>query len=89
MYQKPVADLIHLKLDDTYEFHISIAYSMELFSEKEKEEAQKFFNELKDMYATNFPPILIDHPIYALYNDKSYFRECNLGRKNLGYFNID
>lgn len=89
MYQKPVADLIHLKLDDTYEFHISIAYSMELFSEKEKEEAQKFFNELKDMYATNFPPILIDNPIYALYNDKSYFRECNLGRKNLGYFNID
>lgn len=62
---------------------------MELFSEKEKEEAQKFFNELKDTYVTNFPPILIDNPIYALYNDMSYFRECNLGRKNLGYFNID
>lgn len=83
-FRRKISEQVSLKLDESYVFHISISYTMEPLTETEKETAEAFFTRLQKRYQVSFPVLVIDQPIFALYNDMSEFRDYKLGRKNLG-----
>ncbi|MCT4686697.1 DUF1868 domain-containing protein [Vallitalea sp.] len=85
-YIENVSNAIGMKLNEDYKFHISIAYLMDNLTDEEVEEWHDLKMKLTQDYSKYFSSIIIDRPIFAVFNDMSEFRKYGAGREHLGIY---